>query len=158
MTYFWEPISSIFARIESKYCAVVVQKSCKKEIMPARCVAANCGNRKDKARNISVHRIPFYSDTRPEAQKRRKRWVDWVKLKRAKWEPSQHSHLCSAHFKEEDFLLQFGNEVDLSNRWLLRDDLGVCVFPSVHSGAVKEKPLSARDKRMVSEIISLLSY
>ena len=66
-------------------------------------------------------------------------------------------HLCSAHFKEEDFMLQFGNEVDLSNRWLLRDDLGVCVFPSVHSEAAKKKPLSARDKRMVSEIISLLS-
>ena len=63
----------------------------KKEIMTDQCVAANCGNMKDKERNISMHRFPFYGDTRPEAQKRRKRWVDWVKLKRAKWEPSEHS-------------------------------------------------------------------
>ena len=90
----------------------------------------------------------FYGDTRPEAQKRRKRWVDWVKLKRAKWEPSEHSHLCSVHFKPEEFMLQFGNEVDLSNKWLQRDELGVCVFPSIHNGA-KEKPISVRDKRMV---------
>ena len=40
------------------------------------------------------------------------------------------------------------NEADLSNNWLQRDELGVCVFPSIHSGA-KEKPLSERDKRMV---------
>ena len=37
--------------------------------MPDRCVAANCGNMKDKERNISMHRFPFYGDTRPEAQK-----------------------------------------------------------------------------------------
>ena len=92
----------------------------KKEIMPDRCVAANCGNIKDKESNISMHRFPFYGDTRPEAQKRRKRWVDWVKLKRAKWEPSVHSHLCSVHFKPEEFMLQFGNEVDLSKKWLLK--------------------------------------
>ena len=97
--------------------------------MPDRCVAANCGNMKDKERNISMHRFPFYGDTRPEAQKRRKRWVDWVKLKRAKWEPSEHSHLCSVHFKPEEFMLQFGNEVDLSNKWLQRDELAVGVFP-----------------------------
>ena len=86
--------------------------------MPDWCVAGNCGNIKDKESNSSMHRFPFYGYTRPEAQKRRKRWVDWVKLKRAKWEPSVHSHLCSVHFKPEEFMLQFGNEVDLSNKWL----------------------------------------
>ena len=134
------------------FCGNQVRKLCcgcaRKEIMPDRCVGANCGNMKDRERNISMHRFPFYGDTRPEAQKLRKRWVDWVKLKRAKWEPSEHSHLCSVHFKPEEFMLQFGNEVDLSNKWLQRDELGVCVFPSIHSGA-KEKPISARDKRMV---------
>ena len=117
--------------------------------MPARCVAANCGNVKDKGRAISVHLIPFYGDTRPEARKRRKMWVDWVKLRRAKWEPSKNSHLCSTHFKDQDFMSQFANEDELKNRWLCRDEIGICVFPSVHSGAEKEKPLSARDKRMV---------
>ena len=37
---------------------------------------------------IALHTIPFYGDDRPESKKRRKRWVDFVKLKRAKWEPS----------------------------------------------------------------------
>ena len=45
-------------------------------------------------------------------------------------------------------MFQFGNEVDLSNKWLQRDELGVCVFPSIHNGA-KEKSISVRDKRMV---------
>ena len=130
------------------WCDVLCCIRAKREIMPVRYVAANCCNIKDRERNISTHRFPFYGDTRPEAQKRRKRWVDWVKLKQAKWEPSVHSHLCSVHFKPEEFMFQFGNEVDLSNKWLQRDELGVCVFPSIHSGA-KEKPISARDKRMV---------
>ena len=98
-----ELISFIFAGIKCENCVVVVQKNRN---------YANCGNIKDKERNISMHRFPFYGDTRPEAQKRRKRWVDWVKLKRAKWEPSVHSHLCSVHFKPEEFMLQFGNEVE----------------------------------------------
>ena len=88
----------------------------KKEIMPARCVTSRTG------REIFQRiRFPFYGDTRPEAQKRRKRWVDWVKLKQAKWEPSVHSHLCSVHFKPEEFMLQFGSEVDLSDKWLQRE-------------------------------------
>ena len=29
--------------------------------MPARCVPANCGNVKDVARNISLHRIPEFT-------------------------------------------------------------------------------------------------
>lgn len=119
------------------------------EIMPARCVAANCGNFKDVSKNISLHAIPYFGDTRPEAQKRRRKWVEWVKLKRAKWEPSKHSHLCSVHFKETDFIWQFGSEVALTNRSLLRDEIGVCVYPCYHTAADREKPLSERDKRMV---------
>ena len=125
------------------------------EIMPARCVAANCGNVKDVSRNISLHIIPYFGDTRPEAMKRRKKWVDWIKLKRAKWEPSRHSHLCSVHFKDTDFVRQFGSEVSLTNRFLSRDEIDVCVFPCFHSGAGKEKPLSERDRRMVRKIFPL---
>ena len=120
--------------------------------MPHRCVCANCGNVKDVARNISLHTVPYYGDERPEQKRRRKRWVDFVKLKRAHWEPSKTSKVCSVHFKEEDFMRVFPNvnEKDSTNRWLRRDELGVCAFPSIHTvGTAEEKHPSDREKRMV---------
>jgi len=88
--------------------------------MPRRCVAACCSNR-ENVEGISLP-LPFYGDARPEAKKRRKKWVDFVLLKRAKWEPSQFLVLCSEHFKKEDFI----HSADLSDeknqltskRWL----------------------------------------
>ena len=56
--------------------------------MPDRCVAANCSNVADPAKRIFVHNIPFFGDSRPEAIKRRKKWVDFIQAKRAKWEPN----------------------------------------------------------------------
>ena len=61
--------------------------------MPTRCVAAGCG----------MHFIPYYGDEWPEPKRRRKKWVDFLKQKRARWEPSEMSVLCSVHFKAEDF-------------------------------------------------------
>jgi len=74
--------------------------------MPKRCVAsaAGCSNERSLDEGISLYILPFYSDDRPEAKKRRKKWVDFVRLKRAKWQPSQSSVLCSEHFKREDFV------------------------------------------------------
>jgi len=73
--------------------------------MPSICVvsAAGCSNGRNVEELISLHKLPFYGDDRPEAKKKRKKWVDFVWLKRAKWEPSQLSSvLCSEHFKRED--------------------------------------------------------
>ena len=71
--------------------------------MPTICIAAACSNQRDEAKGISLHVIPFFEDERPEARRRRKKWVDFVKKKRAKWQPSKHSVICSLHFKPEDF-------------------------------------------------------
>ena len=75
--------------------------------MPTRCVAAGCGNVKNPKEGISMHFIPYYGDERPEPKRRRKKWVDLVKQKvkqkRARWEPSKTSVLCSVHFKPEYF-------------------------------------------------------
>ena len=49
-----------------------------------------------------MHTIPFYGDDHPEAKKRRNRWVNFVKAKRAKYEPSQSSVICPKHFKPDD--------------------------------------------------------
>ena len=125
--------------------------------MPKRCVAAGCSNERNLEEGISLHKLPFYGDDRPEAKKRRKKWVDFVRLKRAKWEPSQSSVLCSEHFKREDFVrsADLGDEKShhTSKRWLKTDDLGVNVFPSVHAKTLvpnaSHEPVSKRSKRMV---------
>lgn len=71
--------------------------------MPKRCVVSGCGNLSDKEKGVSLHLIPYSGDERSEAKKRRKKWVDFVKLKRAKWTPTQYSIVCSEHFKPEDY-------------------------------------------------------
>ena len=109
----------------------------------------------------ALHRVPYYGDERPEPKKRRKRWVDFVKQKRAKSEPLKFSVICSQHFKPEDVTRLFANvdggqEEDVLQRWLKKDDLGVCVFPTIHTvgTASKEKPKSDREKRMARFIAS----
>ena len=63
-----------------------------------------CSNVPCTEKSISLHRIPFWGDKRPEAKKRRKRWVDFINTKRAKWEAS---HVCSMHFTSESFERQY---------------------------------------------------
>ena len=72
--------------------------------MPHRCVVGGCSNVRSLENGIGLHTIPFYGDERPEAKKRRKRWIDFVRLKRAQWEPSKNSVICSKHFKPNDFV------------------------------------------------------
>ena len=75
--------------------------------MPTVCVAPGCSNQRDESRGIALHIIPFFNDERAEAKRRRKKWVDFVKQKRVKWEPSRHSVICSVYFKLEDFEQRF---------------------------------------------------
>ena len=49
----------------------------------ARCVVYGCSNTPDAVNQIALHPIPYHGDLRPEALKRGKRWIDFVKLKRA---------------------------------------------------------------------------
>ena len=96
--------------------------------------------------------IPYrFTVKHSEKQRRRRKWVDFVKSKRAHWEPSEHSAVCSEHFTEEDYTNRFAD--DLVRR-LKRDEIGVCVFPTRHARSVlsnnaAEKPESERSKRKV---------
>ena len=130
-------------------CERVEVRKQKFQKMPHRCVCGNCGTIKDDSRNISLHTIPFYGDEGAEEIRRQKRWVDFVKQKRARWEPSKTSKVCSEHFKDEDFMRQFSK----GSRWLERDNIGICVFPTIHKvkvgTATMEKPPSDRERRMV---------
>ena len=114
--------------------------------MPKRCVAAGCSYERNLEEGISLHKLPFYDNEQPKAKKRRKKWVDFVQLKRAKWEPSQSSVLCSEHFKRQGFIYSadLGDEKNChtSKTWLKTDDLGVTVFPecSCENACAKCKP------------------
>lgn len=121
--------------------------------MPDRCVAANCSNVADPSRRIFVHTIPFFGDSHPEAIKRRKKWVDFVKMKRAKWEPTKYSTLCSKHFTAEDYVFQYamvpGNSKPSVPR-LKRDNVGIIAFPTIQAAVVdKSVSQSERTKRKV---------
>lgn len=121
--------------------------------MPHRCVIGGCSNVRSLENGIALHTILFYGDERPEAKKRRKRWVDFVKQKRAGWEPSKSSVICSNYFKADDFVRNYALITDKhaqSVPYLVRDSFGITAYPTVHAGELEdEQPLSDRDKRMV---------
>ena len=58
------------------------------------CVAAGC----NKTTRDGVHLFSF-----PKDLQLRKKWVDQVRRTRDKWEPTEHSRLCSCHFEESCF-------------------------------------------------------
>ena len=86
--------------------------------MPNKCVVGGCSNAPDLPSGIGLHTIPFFGDERHEAKKRRKKWVDFVKAKRAKWEPTKNSVVCTKHFR-----VQILDDSECSPLLLLHQDL-----------------------------------
>ena len=99
---------------------------------------------------LLFHSIPFYGDTRSEAKKRRKRWIDFVKTKGGNWEPSKSSVICSRHFQPTDFEHRFNFLPGQSLQFprLKADEFGISVYPTVHAGT-EQTPQSERSKRKV---------
>ena len=90
-----------------------------------------------------------------------KKWVDFVKLKRAKWAPTKNSAICSKHFAAEDFLRMFtfmpGQDKPVIPR-LRRDEIGISVFPKIQAlGAPAEEPQTKRSRKMV-RFLPLLEF
>ena len=117
--------------------------------MPERCVVFGCNNIRSKEKGILLHPISFYGKSESGKQKGRRKWIDFVKPKRAHLEHTEHSAMCSEHFTEEDYTNRF---VDYLVRRLKRDEIGVCVFPRKHARCVSshqaaDKPESERSKR-----------
>ena len=117
--------------------------------MPTRCVVFGCNNTNDKERGISLHEIPFYGDDRPVAKQLGRQWVNFVKQKRANFEPSKRSVVCSQHFSAEAFGRVAIPSFSAPKKFLKRDEIGVYVFPTIQSVS-QAKPSSERDTRMVS--------
>ena len=116
--------------------------------MPERCVAARCSNNvSNPKKGISRHKIPFFGSTNPTAQRRRKRWLDFVLSKRKDWTPGETSSLCSLHFREDDFNFRLDSDLKHSLR---SDDIETCVLRTIHAKEESEEAPSKREKRMVS--------
>ena len=102
--------------------------------MPDKCVVFGCNNRPSKKEGISLHPIPFEGEDEPEKRKRRKKWVDFVKSKRAHWEPTKYSAVCSKHFRDDDYEVMFPGLTNVNlQRRLRKDGIGICVFPTIQA-------------------------
>ena len=62
------------------------------------CYIVGCAQRQNKAKNISLHRIPSF----PE--EKRKQWINAIKRKEP-WTPTQFSRVCSLHFLQGKLFL-----------------------------------------------------
>ena len=122
--------------------------------MPNRCVVWGCDSFPNLREGIFLFGIPYFGDERPEAKRRRKIWVKFVDTKRKNFVPSKGSSICSKHFQPDDFTIRFallsGQGKPMIPR-LKRDDLGVCVFPTIQSGATADEHVSERKRRKVRQ-------
>jgi len=128
--------------------------------MPSRCVVFGCSNSPNPDEGIGLHFIPFWTDERPEAKRRRKRWVDFVKTKRAKWQPTKSSAICSVHFTKDAFERMHSSLLPgQMKRLLKRDDFGISVWPSIQAieSTSTNEEISARSRRMVSFVRTAVS-
>jgi len=131
--------------------------------MPDRCVVGGCGNESSREKVVSLHKIPYFGDDRPEAVKRRKKWIDFVLRRRKKWTATKMSTICSDHFKTEDFARQFvtipGQSAQNFQR-LVRDNIGIVVVPTIYKEKVKPIVESAqnRSRRMVRKLSTFFAY
>ena len=90
-------------RRQSFHCSGCVTREEFAAKMPTRCVAGGCSNTPDLEKGIALS-LPSFGDDRPQAKKRQKRWVDFVKQKRAKWEPSKNSAIYSRVVQYSDIM------------------------------------------------------
>ena len=54
--------------------------------------------------------------------------MDFVKLKRARWEPTKYSGVCSKHFLDEDYSVMFSDLAKIDFQRRLRKRYAYLVF------------------------------
>ena len=122
------------------------------ETMPERCVVFDCNNVRSKEKGILLHPISFYGKSESEKQKGRRKWIDFVKSKRAHLEHTENSAMCSEHFTDRGRLHQpicwlFGSEAE--ERWNRRLCFSEQARSLCSSHQAAGKPESERSKRKV---------
>ena len=99
--------------------------------MPDKCVIFGCNNRPSKTEGIST--------------------------KRAHWEPTKYSTVCSKHFRDNNYKVMFpGLTKGNFQRRLSKDEIGICVFPTIQAPCVsgESKPESKRAERKVRKLFT----
>ena len=125
----------------------VVSCCFRRKKMPERCVVYGCDNTANSKQGVSLYRIPYWDDSREIAVRRRKNWLDFIRRKRDRWEPSPGSVVCSDHFTKDCF--EYGSDTveKYKTPKLKRDEIGICVVPSLLSNKATSVP-SERSLRM----------
>ena len=108
--------------------------------MPNKCVV--CSSQASRKVGLSIHVFPFANDNRTEAQKRRQKWIDFVRQGRPKWTPGTTASLCSKHFTADDYERRFVLVPEVGKPLASRlktDEFGVCVWPTIDDTPPKSK-------------------
>ena len=92
------------------------------------CLVYGCSDKKDEKKGIYIHQITFYSDTRSEAVKRRRKWILFVNGSRKHQTPSKYSVVCSMHRKDDSTRTYSFNQQCYQER-LKRDEIAVLPVP-----------------------------
>ena len=101
------------------------------------------------APEIVLHKIPFFGDHRSEARARRKKWADFVKLKRAKLTATASLAVCSCQFAPEDFARRHCFGGLKQQRTLIKDEIGILPIPRFQRNTFEEEELTLRTRRQV---------
>ena len=95
----------------------------------------------------------YGDDSREIAVRRRKNWLDFIRRKRDRWEPSPGSVVCSDHFTKDCF--EYGSDTveKYKTPKLKRDEIGICVVPSLLSNKATSVPSERSSERAKVTII-----
>lgn len=109
--------------------------------MGKRCVAAGCS---------STHKDGVHLYSFPKDPIGRKKWADQVRRTRDKWEPTNHSRLCSKHFEDHCFepYSKLSESLGLSKvKSLLKPDAVPTIFEKPASLKRKMESVSGKPKK-----------
>ena len=109
--------------------------------MPLVCVAANCKNKSSTTKKISVHHFP--DDTKYKSL-----WTKFVQRKRKWVGPSEHSVLCSKHFRKSDY----EDYLEYSMGFRKCPTLKKSAIPSVYDSEVEETSDSTSTGRIPTNL------
>lgn len=124
-----------------------------------RCIVGGCSNTTQN--NVSLHKFPL-KDSKLTAS-----WNRFVRIRRADWkEPSQHSAICSAHFIDSFYEMQFAlkSKFGLKTKRQLKEGSTPSIQPKRKSeveddvAVLAKKPRGAYTKREKARVSKPLGF
>ena len=124
--------------------------------IPSLCVVFGCSNTPDPKSGIILHKILCDGNSRPEAIKRVKRWVDFVKRKHAKLEPSSSSWIYSKHLEAGRICSPSKFAGANLHLWLKKDEIDDSSFPTLFAASEGDQEMTKRTARTLQHKVRLL--